>query len=314
MHMLHDLSLSSVDLNLLVVLRALLRERHVTRAASSVGLSQSATSHALARLRELCDDPLLVRHGRGLELTPRAQRLLPGLERGLSDLQSVVTAEPVFDPKTARRLFTIGMADYAQAVLLAPLLRELQRQAPNIDLSVVTFPNLVEMLDAGSLDVALLLKGDLQASSFSTRALFDDGFVCMMRKGHPNAKAKLTLETYLSMRHVLVAPGGSPGSFVDSELARRGLERRIALRVSSFLVAPIVVSETDFISTAPERLARRMARRFPLQLLAPPLRLPGFGLCLAWHPRFDADPAHRWLREFVARVSDQSDTPHPKLR
>jgi DNA-binding transcriptional LysR family regulator len=311
MHMLHDPSLSSIDLNLLVVLRALLRERHVTRAASSVGLSQSATSHALARLRELCDDPLLVRHGRGLELTPRAQRLLPSLERGLLDLQRVVTTEPVFDPKTARRLFTIGMADYAQAVLLAPLLRELQRQAPNIDLSVVTFPKLEEMLDAGSIDAALLLKGALEAS-FSTRALFDDGFVCMVRKGHPNANAKLTLETYLSMRHVLVAPSGSPGSFVDTELARRGLERRIALRVSSFLVAPIVVSETDFISTAPERLARRMARRFSLHLLTPPLRLPSFGLCLAWHPRFDDDPAHRWLREFVARVSDQSDTPHAK--
>ena len=312
MHMLHDPPLSSIDLNLLVVLRALLRERHVTRAASQVGLSQSATSHALSRLRELCDDPLLVRHGRGLELTPRAQRLLPSLERGLLDLQSVVTAEPPFDPKTARRLFTVGMADYAQAVLLAPLLRQLQREAPNIDLSVVTFPNLPELLDAGSLDIALLLKSDSAASPFSRRSLFDDGFVCMVRKGHPNAKAKLTLETYLSLRHVLVAPSGSPGSFIDTELGRRGLERRIALRVSSFLVAPIVVSETDFISTAPERLALRMARRFPLQLLTPPLRFPSFGLCLAWHPRFDDDPAHRWLREFVARVSDESDTPRAK--
>jgi DNA-binding transcriptional LysR family regulator len=309
--MMHDSTLSSIDLNLLVVLRALLRERHVTRAASQIGLSQSATSHALSRLRELCDDPLLVRHGRGLELTPRAQRLLPSLERGLSELQSVVTAEPAFDPKTARRVFTLGMADYAQAVLLAPLLRELERAAPHIDLSVVTFPNLTEMLEDGSIDVALPLKGTVEAS-YSTRALFDDGFVCMVRKGHPQAKAKLTLESYLAMRHVLVAPSGSPGSFVDSELARRGLERRIALRVSSFLAAPIVVSETDFISTAPARLARRMARRFPLHLLPPPLRLPGFGLCLAWHPRFDDDPAHRWLHDFVARISDQSDTPRAK--
>src|SRR5882757_1350303 len=102
MHMMHEPSLSSIDLNLLVVLRALLRERHVTRAASQVGLSQSATSHALSRLRELCDDPLLVRHKRGFELTPRAQRLLPSLERGLLDLQHVVSAESAFDPRTAR--------------------------------------------------------------------------------------------------------------------------------------------------------------------------------------------------------------------
>ncbi|HEY3666970.1 MAG TPA: LysR family transcriptional regulator [Polyangiaceae bacterium] len=308
--MVHDLPLSSIDLNLLVVLRALLRERHVTRAARLVGLSQSATSHALSRLRELCEDPLLVRHGRGLELTPRAQRLLPSLERGLSDLQNVVAAEPQFDPKSARRLFTLGMADYAQAVLLTPLLRELARAAPGVDLAVVTFPNLAEMLEDGRIDAALDLKGNL--TRFSTQPLFDDHFVCMLRKGNPSAKAKLTLDTYTSLRHVLVAPSGSPGSLVDTELERRGLERRIALRVSSFLVAPIVVSETDFISTAPGRLARRMARRFPLHLLAPPLRLPAFGLCLAWHPRFEDDSAHRWLREFIARVSDESDTPRAK--
>src|SRR5882724_6545819 len=118
MHIVHDASLSSIDLNLLVVLRALLRERHVTRAARLVGLSQSATSHALSRLRELCRDPLLVRHGRKLELTPRAARLLPSLERGLAELRSVVTAEPAFEPKSARKLFTLAMADYEQGVLL----------------------------------------------------------------------------------------------------------------------------------------------------------------------------------------------------
>src|SRR5690349_6823765 len=126
MHMVHGASLAAVDLNLLVVLRALLTERHVTRAAARVGLSQSATSHALSRLRELYGDPLLVRRGRLLSLTPRAERLLPTLERGLSDLQTALDGEPQFDPATARRAFTLGMADYAQAVLLGPLLRELE--------------------------------------------------------------------------------------------------------------------------------------------------------------------------------------------
>ncbi|HWZ92391.1 MAG TPA: LysR substrate-binding domain-containing protein, partial [Polyangiaceae bacterium] len=102
---------------------------------------------------------------------------------------------------------------------------------------------------------------------------------------------------------VLVAPGGAPGSIVDTELARRGLRRRVALSVSSFLGAPIVVAETDFICTLPERLARRMAQRFPLRLLEPPLTLPRFSLSLAWHPRLDQDPAHRWLRSIVAKVS-----------
>src|SRR5688572_13050133 len=127
MHMVHGASLSAIDLNLLVVLRALLTERHVTRAAARVGLSQSATSHALSRLRELYADPLLVRSGRSLELTPRARRLLPTLERGLSDLKAAIDAEPGFEPASARRSFTLGMADYTQAVTLGPILRALEQ-------------------------------------------------------------------------------------------------------------------------------------------------------------------------------------------
>jgi len=304
MRMVHDYALSSIDLNLLVILRALLRERHVTRAARQVGLSQSATSHALSRLRELCADPLLVRHGRSLELTPRATQLLPGLERGLAELQGVVTSEPAFDPKRARRLFSIGMADYVQALLLAPLLRSLQQAAPGIDLNSVTFPNLSELLVAGNLDLAILVTGAV-APGLSTQELFDDGFVCMVRKGHPEVGRKLSLERYLSLRHVLVAPGGTAGSFVDTELERRGLARRVALRVSSFLLAPVVVAETDFISTAPERLARRMAKRFALHIVPAPFQLPRFGLSLAWHPRFDDDPAHRWLRRFLSDSSSK---------
>ena len=313
MHMVHDPSLSSIDLNLLVVLRALLRERHVTRAAGAVGLSQSATSHALARLRELCDDPLLVRRGQSLGLTPRAARLLPSLGRGLSDLQTVVNAEPAFEPATARRVFTLAMADYGIAVLLTPLLRELERSAPNIDLSVVSFPNLAEMLEVGSVDLALVSKGQF-SGPFTTQDLFSDGFLCLVRSDHPRVKTKLSLDTYASLRHVLVAPGGTPGSLVDTELARLGVSRRIAVRVSSFLVAPLVVAETDLIATMPERLARREAARYGLRLVQPPLRLPEFTLAMAWHPRLEHDPAQRWLRAFVARVSDMSDTPSSRKR
>ena len=302
MHMVHDVSLSSIDLNLLVILRALLRERQVTRAASQVGLSQSATSHALARLRELCGDPLLVRRGRALELTPRAALLLPSLERGLADLQHVVSAEPAFDPKSARRAFALGMADYQQAVLLTPLLRKLEHAAPNIDLVVNTFPNMNQPLESGATDLAIVISG-MTPASFQQRPLFSDGFVCMVRKNHPRVRDKLSLSDYLSLRHVVVAPGGGQGSLVDTELERRGLERRVALRVSNFLTAAIVVSETDFVSTMPERLARRMVKRYPLRLLPPPLRLPSFGFSLAWHPRLDHDPAQRWLRDFVTEVS-----------
>lgn len=300
MHMLHN-SLSAVDLNLLVVLRALLTERHVTRAAARVGLSQSATSHALSRLRELYEDPLLVRRGRVLELTPRAIALLPALDRGLSDLQTAIAPEPKFDPKTARRTFTIGLADYAQAVMMGPLLRQLAVSAPDVDLTAITFPDVEARIESGSLDLGLIVSGT-ESRSLSSQQLFRDDFVCMVRRDHPIGK-KLSLQQYVELRHVVVAPSGTPGSVVDTELARRGLTRRVALRVSNFLIAPVVVCQSDFINTMPKRLAVQLAATYPLRLLRAPLPIPSFGLSLLWHPRYDHDPAQRWLRQFFASVS-----------
>lgn len=299
MHTVHDRILSSIDLNLLVVLRALLSERHVTRAAARVGLSQSATSHALARLRELLGDPLLVRSGRVLSLTPRALSLLPSLDRALAELERVVADEPRFDPRTARRSFSIGMADYLQALLMGPLLRRLAKRAPGVDLSVVVFPNQEELIEAGDLDLALTVAGR-EKRSLRYEALFEDEFVCMVRRDHPQIRKRPSLEKYLAQRHVVVAPSGTPGSIVDDALAARGRERRVALRVTNFLIAPIVVSETDFVNTMPARLAHQLTKNYPLRLVPPPLELPRFRYCMCWHPRLDQDDAQRWLRRFVA--------------
>lgn len=302
MHMLHDRALSAIDLNLLVVLRALLTERHVTRAATRVGLSQSATSHALARLRELFGDPLLVRSGRALSLTPRAARLLPLLDRGLGELQLAVSGEPEFQPRTARRTFSLGMADYLQALIIGPLLRRIAKRAPGIDLSVVVFPNLRELVESGRIDLALTVSSS-ELRGLSHEPLFEEGFMCMVRRGHPRIKKVLSLETYLAERHVVIAPGGTPGTLVDNVLAQHGLERRTALRVTNFLIAPVVVSQTDFINTMPTRLARQLASTYALRLVPAPIELPQFEYCLMWHPRLDNDPAQRWLREIVAEVT-----------
>jgi DNA-binding transcriptional LysR family regulator len=302
-HMMHDTKLSSIDLNLLVVLRALLKERHVTRAARELGLSQSATSHALARLRNLYADPLLLRSGRGLELTPRAREILPLVERGLLELEGSVRAREPFDPRRARLTLRMVAADYGQAVLFGPLLSLVRAEAPGIDLQVTGESNALEQLDAGSSDLALLPKAQLPRV-FSERRLFGDGFTCMLRTGHPALRRKrLTLEHYLELGHLLVAPSGTPGSFVDTELSRRGLSRRVVLHVSSFLVAPLVVAETDLISTGPERLLQRMSERFPIVLLPTPFKMARFDLCLVWHSRRDHDPAHTWMREAIVRVS-----------
>lgn len=305
MQMVHASPLSAVDLNLLVVLRALLTERHVTRAAARVGLSQSATSHALARLRELFGDPLLVRRGRALALTPRAERLLPTLERGLSDLKATIDGEPEFEPATARRSFTLGMADYTQAVVMGPLLRELGRLAPHVDLHVTNAPDLEEQLSAGNVDLGLQVTGRAYDAALKSQRVFEDEFVCLVRRDHPKIGQKMTMPSYLAARHVVVAPSGTSGSLVDTELAARGLNRRVALRVTNFLIAPIVVAETDFVNTMPKRLGVKLAERYGLRALPPPLELPRFGFVLLWHPRVDTDPAQRWLRELLASVSGE---------
>jgi DNA-binding transcriptional LysR family regulator len=302
MHTMHDRTLAAIDLNLLVVLRALLTERHVTRAAARLGLSQSATSHALSRLRDLYGDPLLVRSGRYLTLTPRAARLLPALEQGLTDLESTVTPEPDFDPATARRTFTLGVSDYLQALIMGPLLRQLASQAPGVDLSLVVFPNVAELVESGSLDLTITVPGP-ETRLLRRELLFHEDFLCMVRRDHPHIKRAPTLEKYLAQRHVVVAPTGTPGSRVDTVLAQRGLQRRVALRVTNFLIAPVVVCQTDLVNTMPSRLARQLAKTYPLRLLPAPLELPTFEYCMFWHPRSEHDAAQRWLRGVVMEVS-----------
>jgi DNA-binding transcriptional LysR family regulator len=195
------------------------------------------------------------------------------------------------------------MVDYAQLLMLPGLLAHLRREAPLVDLAILNEANWVEPLQAGTIDLAFHVAGAMQ-SAMHSRELFSDGFVCMVRKGHPVARARepLTLAKYLTLQHVVVAPSGSPGSVVDSELERRGKARRVALRVPNFLVTPGVIAESDFISTLPERLARQLAKTHPVKLLAAPVPLPRFTMSLAWHARLENDPAHRWLREVVIKL------------
>jgi len=300
MHSMHEPSLRNVDLNLLLVLQALLEERHVTRAAARLGLSQSATSHALARLRELYGDPLLVRSGRKLSLSPRADRLLPQLARGLGELSAAVSDEPVFDARTVQRNFNVGTSDYGQAVWLPRLLARLAREAPGVAVSVNGAPNLAELLESADIDLAV--GPGVFAPTLSSVTLFSDDFVCMLKRRGALSRGKLSLARYLAAEHVVVAPTGTPGSLVDTVLSQRGLSRRVAVRVPNFLAAPIVVAGSDYVNTGPARLARLLAEWHPITLRPPPLPLPSFDLKLVWHPRLEHDPAQRWLRALSVDV------------
>lgn len=292
--------LSELDLNLLRVLHVLLSERSVTQAASKLGLSQSATSHALARLRTSLGDPLLVRGRGGLEPTARAEALREPLARALDVLEKAVLAPGAFDPKSSRRSFRIMGADYAELVLLPELMRELAREAPGINLWVIPWRAPENDVDV---DAILGVAPKDFGPGFRTRALLHERFVSMVRTGHPEKRKRWTPESFAQMDHAMIAPQGTPGGIVDTMLAKKGLARRVTLGLPHFLAAPFVVAETDLVLTLPSRVASAFARSLPLEIREPPLELPGFTVYLMWRERDQLDPAHTWLRDLIVRVA-----------
>jgi DNA-binding transcriptional LysR family regulator len=304
--------LHGIDLNLLVVLDALLAERHVTRAAARVGLTQSAASHALGRLRDLLDDPLLVRGPRGaLVRTPRAEALAPALARALDQVREALRGEPGFDPTTARRTVRIAASDYAELLLLPALLDRVARLAPGVDLWAVPLrDDPVPDLAAGDVDVSIgVWRSRAFPSGFYERRLFDDRFRVVVRGAHPAAQQRLTLARYLALPHLLIAPRGTAGSYVDDALAALGHTRRVAAAVPHFLVAPHVVAATDLVVTLASRIAAVLAEPFGLLSLPPPLELPTFTTSLLWHERAHHDAGQRWLRDQLLAVSPKGAAP-----
>lgn len=294
----HDTHLASVDLNLLVVLQLLLEERSVTRAAVRLGRTQSAVSRSLGRLRDLLGDPLLVRDGPALAPTPRAEALVGPLRRILLDVRHELLQPDRFDPARAQRTFVLSSADYTDALVLPGLTARITARAPGVRL----IQRAGGLAPADAIDEADLAFGPLGGTSGQVRSrlMLVDPFVCLLRRDHP--VTELDLAQYLSLGHVLVSPRGLPGGVVDSALAMRGLERRVTVQVQNFSVAPILVAETDLVTTLPRTFALRAAETLPLRILAPPLPLPETRVHAVWHERWHNDPGHRWLRELVADV------------
>lgn len=296
---LHAMQLSSIDLNLLVLLDALLETRSVKLAAAKVALSPSAASHALGRLRTLLGDPILVRAGRQMVPTARAERIRSEIRRVLGELSTLLTLGQPIDPKTLERSFRAAANDYAEAIVIRPLSDALAREAPRVDLYTQTLgADTVERLRAGDVDLALGVFADYP-SDLRGDPLLREHFICLLRRGHPALSHDLTPQSYARLAHVLVAPRGQPRGIVDVYLERQGLTRRVARTVASFEAAPALVANTDYVVTLPARVAHRLGPALELALVSPPLELPGFDLSLVWHQRHDEEPSHRWLREQV---------------
>jgi DNA-binding transcriptional LysR family regulator len=292
-----------LDLNLLVVFDAVMQERNATRAAEKLNMSQPAVSHALARLRAALGDELFVRTPEGMEPTPQAQHLAPSVRQALADLAAALGNRAVFEPRTASRSFAIAANNYAALVIAPPLAAAAAREAPLVTLDIRASGTLdvAERLDRGDLDLVL---GGLAAPGdrFRDIRLFEDRFACLLRQGHPaTSTGKMDARLLAELPHLDVSSTGQATGFVDEELARLGLERRLALRAPLLATAEIL-AQSDLVTVMAERAAHAFAARAALQVMPFPLPSPTLTVAMLWHRRMDDQAPHRWLRGFVRGV------------
>ncbi len=289
------------DLNLLVTLDVLLSEGSVVRAAQRLQLSASAMSRALARLRQETGDPLLVRAGRGLVPTPRALELRERVRQVVHDAEAVLRPALKLDLATLSRTFTIRSSEGFVETFGPRLLGDIAAQAPGVRLWFVAKQDKDSTsLRDGTVDLETGITSPAMGPEIRTQGLFRDRFVGIVRKGHPLARGTLTPERYAQAEHVLISRRGLEMAPVDEALAALGLHRQAQVTVGGFAPAITLARETDLVATVPEQHTRSLWRG--MQSLALPMPVPEFTISLFWHPRLDADPAHRWLRAVVAQA------------
>jgi len=297
--------LSNFNLNLLLALDGLLGQRSVTAAAKRVRVTPSAMSHSLSELRHLLGDPLLVRSGRGMVLTPRAEALVSPLHTLLMDAERLLGGGATFDPATTARRFVIAAPDFLATLLMPALLDAAAREAPGTSLEIVPSSRRGNawLLETGDVDLALGAIVD-EAPGIRRMDLLTEGFACAARTGHPRIDGALDLDTYVQTPHLLITLGDDTGpTWVDQALTKLGRKRHVAARVRYFMAAPLIVARSDLLLTGPSTLIRYFAELVPLQILRPPIDLPTYPEEAYWHQRFDADPAHTWLRDLVKKTA-----------
>ena len=293
--------MSTPDLNLLVTLDVLLAEGSVARAAERLRLSPSAMSRALARLRETTGDPLLVRAGRGLVPTPRALELRERVRQLVEDAGAVLRPSERLDLKRLVRTFTLRTGEGFVETFGPGLIARLSEEAPGVKLRFVQKPNKDSTpLRDGSIDLDTGVLGKTTGPELRAQALFRDRFIGVVRTGHALDQGEITASRFAAGRHVFVSRRGLDKGPIDEALARLGLEREIVTIVAGFSTALALARTTDLIATVPER--HTAALRGGMRSFSLPVALPEITISLLWHPRLDADPAHRWLRGCVREV------------
>ena len=301
----------SFDLNLLPVLVTIYEHGSVTAAAQRLGMSQSAISTALGKLRLKYGDPLFHRVGHGMQPTARMRGLIEPLREALADLDTSFRSEPVFDPKTTEHVFTFAMTDLGEMVFLPKILRRIRQLAPRAGVrSVAASPAQIERgLETGEIDLAVGYFPDLREKSFLEKHLFFHHFVCLLRANHPISAATLTLAQFLSLEHAVVYGAGRTYEIFERFLRSKKIHRRVAVQTPHFMSIPFVISQSDLVVTVPHAVGVFVESvHMNLRIVQPPMRTPRIDLKLHWHRGFQRDARHRWLRDVVSGLfTDESD-------
>ena len=306
--MITSVNLSNLDLNLLLTLHVVLKERSVARAATQLHVTSPAVSNALARLRDALGDPLFVRKGRGLTPTPRALELEPVLASTFGAIESALAATP-FEAKTSTRSFSLALSDTDQLASLPAIARSFARDLPRAKLEIVSIDTLISSggLDGSSIDAAV--GPEETGDGIHLRRLYDDEAVFVVRKGHPRIGRRLTPALFNAEGHVdvhlLLGKPGAGNRAAEDAFARFGLARRVAVTVPSFAAAAMVVTSTDLLAGMPKRVALMLSRSLPLTIVKPPMPALRFPMMLLWHERTHQDRAASYFRDLVARALGQ---------
>lgn len=312
------MNLDKIDLNLLVYLDVLLRERNVTRSASLLGITQPAMSNGLRRLRETFGDPLLVRTSEGMVPTERAGALQPLIREVLASIEQAVEPDVEFDASSSSRVFRIMTSDYGEATLLPRLLERLRKDAPNVVLDILT-PSDMSFLEVERGQVDLVInRFDSMPQSFHQLTLWRDSFSCLLSAENPIVK-DFSLDAYLEASHVWVSKTGMGAGvgltpqdtkrlgWVDEALQRIGHQRHITVFTRHYQSAMLMAQQKSLVVTIPTKAAQAQSENAKVVIRVPPFEVPEFELKMAWSPLLQHNSAHKWVRRLIAEVARDTD-------
>lgn len=294
----------ALDLNLLVVLDALLEERGVNATARRLKISQPNVSFALSKLRQFFEDELLVRQGNRMQPTPTGERLRDPVRRILATVDAELLRTPSFDPLKSERRFAISTSDIGELVFLPKLMKAIAANAPRATIRCYSMsPDELERAMAeGIVDIALGYFPDLDGAAFYKQKLFEHPFVCLVRSQHPTVGSSLSLDQFLNLGHIVVSQEGRSQELFERTLAQQGLSRDIQLQSPHFMSVPLLIAKSDLITTVPKAVGTTYATLTGLRQLTPPLAIPPIELQQFWHRRVHHDPAIVWFRALISEL------------